>query len=231
MTAPVFSSQTVPIKVRVSLAIALTILIAPLLPDLPAIDFLSAESFIIMINQVVIGITIGFVLRFVFGVFVLAGQIFAMQTGLGFSMMNSPQDGVQVTVVGQFYVIAVTLLYLVLHGHLFLIQLLMESFYKIPIGLEGIHVKAFWMIAAWGSQFYMHAVMVVMPAIVAMLMINFSFGIMAKAAPQLNPFSIGFMLTIIFGFVILYLTLPSLLDYFIKLMEEGFTMIDTIIGM
>lgn len=231
LTAPVFSSKSLPIRARVSLALALSVLVAPLLPKIPAVDFLSLESLLIMLNQVIIGITIGFVLRLVFGVFVLAGQIFAMQTGLGFSMMNSPQDGVQVTVVGQFYVIATTLMFLSLHGHLFLIQLLVESFDKIPIGLHGINIQAFWLIVNWGSDFYRHAVMVVMPAIAAMLMINFSFGIMAKAAPQLNPFSVGFMMTIIFGFVILYLTLPHLLDYFIQLMEEGFGLIDTIIEM
>ncbi|MFK5892732.1 MAG: flagellar biosynthetic protein FliR [Pseudomonadota bacterium] len=231
MTAPVFSSKSVPIRVRVTLGIVCSLLIAPLLTELPVVDFLSAESFLIMINQVIIGATIGFVLQFVFGVFVLAGQIFAMQTGLGFSMMNSPQDGVQTTVVGQMYVITTTLMFLAMHGHLFLIQMLLESFNKIPIGLNSINVQGFWLLVSWGSDFYKHALMVVMPAIAAMLMVNVSFGVMAKASPQLNPFSVGFMITIIFGFVIFYITLPSLLPYFIKLMEDGFGLAQKIIEM
>lgn len=231
MTAPVFSSKSVPIKVRVTLGMVCTLLIAPLLPDLPAVDFLSMESFLIMMNQVIIGALIGFILQFVFGVFVLAGQIFAMQTGLGFSMMNSPQDGVQTTVVGQMYVITTTLLFLAMHGHLFLIQMLLESFYKIPIGLNSINIQAFWLVVSWGSDFYKHALMVVMPAIGAMLMVNVSFGVMAKASPQLNPFSVGFMITIIFGFVIFYIALPSLYPYFVKLMEDGFGLIEKVIQM
>ena len=231
MTAPVFSSKSVPIKARVTLGIVCTLLIAPLLTELPAVDFLSGESFLIMINQVIIGATIGFVLQFVFGIFVLAGQIFAMQTGLGFSMMNSPQDGVQTTVVGQMYVVTTTLLFLAMHGHLFLIQMLLESFDKIPIGLNSINTEAFWVLVSWGSDFYKHALMIVMPAIAAMLMVNVSFGVMAKASPQLNPFSVGFMITIIFGFVIFYITLPSLYPYFVKLMEEGFSLIERIIQM
>ena len=123
MVAPIFSSRTFPVKIRVTLAFVCSILIAPLLPPLPLVDFLSGESLMIMVNQVIIGVVIGFILQLVFGVFVLAGQIFAMLTGLGFSMMNSPQDGVQVTVVGQMYVILTTLLFLVMHGHLFLLQL------------------------------------------------------------------------------------------------------------
>jgi flagellar biosynthesis protein FliR len=231
MTAPVFSSKSVPIKARVTLGIVCTLLIAPLLTELPAVDFLSGESLLIMINQVIIGATIGFVLQFVFGIFVLAGQIFAMQTGLGFSMMNSPQDGVQTTVVGQMYVVTTTLLFLAMHGHLFLIQMLLESFDKIPIGLNSINTEAFWVLVSWGSDFYKHALMIVMPAIAAMLMVNVSFGVMAKASPQLNPFSVGFMITIIFGFVIFYITLPSLYPYFVKLMEEGFSLIERIIQM
>ncbi|MFK5986315.1 MAG: flagellar biosynthetic protein FliR [Pseudomonadota bacterium] len=229
MTAPIFSSKSVPIKTRITLAIVCTLLIAPLLPDLPAIDFLSGEAFLIMINQVIIGAIIGFALQLVFGVFVLAGQIFAMQTGLGFSMMNSPQDGVQTTVVGQMYVITTTLLFLSMYGHLFLIQMLLESFYHIPIGLHSINTQAFWLLVSWGSDFYEHAIMVVMPAVAAMLMVNVSFGVMAKASPQLNPFSVGFMITIIFGFVIFYITLPSLYPYFVKLMEDGFSLIEKII--
>lgn len=231
MTAPIFSSKSVPIKVRITLAIVCTILIAPLLPDLPAVDFLSGESFLIMLNQIIIGAIIGFVLQFVFGVFVLAGQIFAMQTGLGFSMMNSPQDGVQTTVVGQMYVITTTLLFLALHGHLFLIQMILESFNHIPIGLTGIKTQAFWLLVSWGSDLYRHAIMVVMPAIAAMLMVNVSFGVMAKASPQLNPFSVGFMITIVFGFIIFYVTLPSLYPYFVHLMEDGFSLAEQIIQM
>ncbi len=231
MTAPVFSANSVPIKVRITLGIVCTLLIVPLLPELPAVDFLSGESVLIMLNQVIIGATIGFVLQFVFGTFVLAGQIFAMQTGLGFSMMNSPQDGVQTTVIGQMYVITTTLLFLAMHGHLFLIQMLLESFNKIPIGLNSINTQAFWLLVSWGSDFYQHAVMIVLPAIAAMLMVNVSFGVMAKASPQLNPFSVGFMITIIFGFVIFYLILPSLYPYFVKLMEDGFGLIDKMIQM
>jgi flagellar biosynthetic protein FliR len=231
MVAPIFSSKSIPVKTRVTLALVCSILVAPLLSDLPLIDFLSVQSYLIILNQVIIGATIGFVLQFVFGVFVLAGQIFAMQTGLGFSMMNSPQDGVQTTVVGQMFVMTTTLLFLAMHGHLFLIQMILESFDSIPIGLNSINIEAFRLLVSWGSKFYEHAVMVVITAICAMLMVNLSFGVMAKAAPQLNPFSVGFMITIIFGFMVFYVTLPNLLPNFIKLMEEGFSLAEQIIKM
>jgi len=229
MTAPIFSSNSFPIKFRVTLALACTLVIAPMLPDLPAIDFLSGESFLIMLNQIIIGSIMGFALQLIFSVLVLAGQILAMQAGLGFSMMNSPQDGVQVTVVGQLYVMIATLLFLAMDGHLLMIQMIYDSFWQLPIGIAGIHPKGFWLFVSWGSEFYKHAIMVVMPAIAALLMVNISFGVMAKASPQLNPFSVGFVITIIFGFVIVLLSLPNLSPYFTKLVEEGFGLANAIL--
>ena len=229
MTAPIFSSQSFPIRFRISLALACTVVMVPMLPDLPAIDFLSGESFLIMLNQIIIGSIMGFTLQLIFSVLVLSGQILAMQAGLGFSMMNSPQDGVQITVVGQLYVMIATLLFLAMDGHLLLIQMIFESFKQVPIGLEGINPKGFWLFVAWGSEFYKHAIMVVMPAIAALLMVNISFGVMAKASPQLNPFSVGFVITITFGFVIVFLTLPSLSPYFTRLVEEGFALTQAIL--
>jgi len=229
MTAPIFSSQSLPIRFRITLALVCTVVMVPMLPELPAIDFLSGESLLIMVNQIIIGSIMGFTLQLVFSVLVLSGQILAMQAGLGFSMMNSPQDGVQITVVGQLYVMIATLLFLAMDGHLLLIQMIFDSFYQIPIGLAGINAQGFWLFVSWGSNFYKHAVMVVMPAIAALLMVNISFGVMAKASPQLNPFSVGFVITIIFGFIIVLLTLPNLAPYFSKLVEEGFSLAQAIL--
>lgn len=229
MVAPIFSSNTFPVKIRIGLAFVCSVLIAPLLPSVPAVDFLSGDGVMIMANQILIGLAIGFILQMVFGVFVLAGQIFAMLTGLGFSMMNSPQDGVQITVVGQMYVILTTLLFLIMHGHLFLLQLVFESFEKVPIGTIGITTDGLWELVSWGSDFYKHAVMLVMPAIAAMLMVNLSFGVMAKASPQLNPFSVGFLITIIIGFVVFYLMLPNFLHLFTTIMEDGFSLVKQVV--
>lgn len=224
--APIFSAAAVSVKVRLTVAIACTLVIAPLLSPLPAVDVLSLNALFIMINQILIGITMGFALQLMFAIFVTAGHVLAMQMGLGFSMMNSPQDGVQITVLGQFYLILATLLFLALDGHLQLIKMLHDSFTILPVGeFSTITREGLWMLVSWGSQMFLNAVMVVLPAIAALLMVNVSFGVMAKASPQLNPFSVGFVITIIFGFVIVYVTLPAILPYFNQIMEDAFTLI------
>ena len=229
LVAPVFSAQTVPVKVRVAAAIAITLVIIPVLPPLPKVDFISGEALLIAIHQVLIGAIMGFALQLAFNLFVMAGHILAMQAGLGFSMMNSPQDGVQVTVVGQLYLMLATLLYLAMDGHLILIREVLNSFQILPIGLGGISPTGFWMLASWGSNMFLNAVMMVLPAITALLMVNVSFGVMSKASPQLNPFSIGFLITIILAFVIIYIALPTLVPYFEKIMTNIFQLIHDIL--
>lgn len=229
LTAPIFSAQSVPIKVRVAAAAVITIVVIPVLPPLPLVDFVSGDALLIAIHQVLIGAIMGFALQLAFNIFVMSGHILAMQAGLGFSMMNSPQDGIQVTVVGQLYLMLATLLYLALDGHLILIREVLNSFNTLPIGPSGISAAGYWMLISWSSEMFLSAVMMVLPAITALLMVNVSFGVMSKASPQLNPFSVGFLITIIFAFVIIYITLPSLLPYFKQIMTDIFQLIQGIL--
>lgn len=165
MIAPIFSAQSIPVRFRVATAFAITLVVVPVLPPLPLVDFISGEALLIAIHQVLIGAIMGFALQLAFNLFVMSGHILAMQAGLGFSMMNSPQDGVQVTVVGQLYLMLATLLYLALDGHLILIREIVNSFNLLPVGTNGISSTGYWLLVSWGSQMFQSSVMMVLPAI------------------------------------------------------------------
>ena len=229
LVAPIFSAKSIPIRIRVAAAIAITMVVAPILPPLPLVEFISGDAVLIAFHQVIIGAAMGFALQLAFNIFVMSGHILAMQAGLGFSMMNSPQDGVQVTVVGQLYLMLATLLYLAMDGHLILIREVINSFNILPIGINGITPTGYWMLISWSSEMFLSAVMMVLPAITALLMVNVSFGVMAKASPQLNPFSVGFLITIILGFAIIYVTMPTLIPYFEQIMTDIFQLIKDIL--
>ena len=229
MTAPIFSAKSMPVKFRIALSFVITLVVVPILPPLPLVDFISGEALLIAIHQVIIGAIMGFALQLAFNIFVMSGHILAMQAGLGFSMMNSPQDGVQVTVVGQLYLMLATFLYLALDGHLILIREIAHSFTILPIATTGISSNGYWMLISWSSQMFLNAVMMVLPAMTALLMVNISFGVMSKASPQLNPFSVGFLITIIFAFVIIYITMPTLVPYFERIMTQIFQLIQLIL--
>lgn len=228
MAAPVFSGRNVPVRARLILVLAITALVAPLLPAAPVVDALSPVGVLIIIQQILIGVVIGFVLQLVFAAVVIAGQIIAMQLGLGFSVMIDPQNGNQTPVISQFYLIMVILVYLAVNGHLVLIQMLVDSFKTIPVGTQGLAPQSLWQVIAWSSQIFAGGLAVVLPAVASVLVVNFAFGIMTRAAPQLNIFAIGFPITMMLGFALMLITLPSVIPQSMTLFNDAYSLIRSI---
>ena len=135
--------------------------------------------------------------------------------------MVDPQNGVQVPVVGQYYITVATLLFLALDGHLALIALLADSFHSIPVGTLGVTRDNLWEVAAWGGRMFAGGVLIAMPAVTALLLTNIAFGVVTRAAPQLNIFGVGFPITLTLGFVLIMFSLPSLLPQFSGLLEDA----------
>jgi len=221
MVMPIFGSKLVPNKIKIATVIALTLAIAP---NVEFNDFtmFSIEGFLIALNQLIIGIIFGVVLQVIFQAFIIGGQLVAMQMGLGFASMMDPQNGVSVPVIGQLYLMVVTLLFLSVNGHLAAIEVLAQSFNTIPIGLHSVDVISIEQMISWGSWLFLGGLKIAIPGISILFLVNISFGVMTKAAPQLNIFSIGFPFTMLFGIVILWLTLGALIPGFEMLMDLTF---------
>ncbi|MFM2485109.1 flagellar biosynthetic protein FliR [Celerinatantimonas yamalensis] len=209
-----FGGRAVPARVRLLLAFAISFTVVPLLPPVHGIELFSLRSFLVVIQQLLIGFAIGFITHLVMQTFVLAGQVIAMQTSLGFASMVDPTNGQNSPVIGQFYLLLGTLVFLSLDGHLQLIRLITMSFQTLPIGESGLSSLDFEQIAAWYSQLFYAALAMTISAIVSMLLINIAFGVMTRAAPQLNIFSIGFAVSMLFGLFILWLTIGNFLTHF-----------------
>ena len=210
--------------------LAVTAVVAPVLPAVPTIDPLSLPAVGIIVQQLVIGVAMGFALQLVFAAVTTGGQVIAMQMGLGFASMVDPQNGLQLPVLSQFYMLLVTLLFLGFDGHLVLIQMLVESFRNMPIAADGLTRNGLWSIVSWGSDMFAGAVWLALPAVAALLVVNIAFGVMARAAPQLNIFAIGFPVTLIMGFVVIMFTLPTVVPQFTHLLNSGFRLIVTVLS-
>jgi len=154
-------------------------------------------------------VAIGFASMLLLNTFVLAGQILAMQTGLGFASVIDPSNGQSVPAVGQFYLILATLLFWIYGGHLMMIQMVVNSFIMIPIDGTWWNIDNYRTIANWGGWLFTTALVLSLAPLTAMLIISMSFGVMTRAAPQLNIFSIGFPFTLVTGLVIIWATLGN----------------------
>lgn len=225
LATPVFASRQVPVQFRLFLALLLTIAVAPSLPPQPDIDVLSHTGFAILLQQLLIGVTMGFVLQMVFSAVVFGGQSVAYGMGLGFASLVDPQNGVQIPVVSQYFMIFTTLLFLTFNGHLLMIELVLDSFHTLPVATDGISRNELLELITWGSRMFAGGLLIALPVIGALLLVNMGLGVVMRAAPQLNIFSVGFPATIMLGFLLLWVTLPGVLEVFNGLLEEAFQLI------
>ena len=224
MVAPVVGTRSVPARVRMVFALGLTVVLAPLIEPatLPAIEILSAEGLVVACRQVIAGLAVGLVLRMVFLVLEFAGQMIAQQMGLGFAAMMDPASGSQVPVVSQFYVILGTLMFFAFDAHLKLVELLRDSFELLPVGGEGLSPAALSRVIDWSGELLGFGVVIMLPVVASLLVVNIAFGVMARAAPQLNIFAVGFPIMILFGAVAIVLTLGMLPEQLETLYASAF---------
>lgn len=222
---PLFSIKAVPARVRLILSVAITLVVMPLLPPIPELEMFSYTGFMVTITQVMIGLTSGFIVQLVFAAVTFAGQGIALGMGLGFSTMVDPQNGQQVPTIAQIYTITTTLLFLSLGGHLLLIQMLVDSFKSLPIGIDGIDKASIWSILLWSSRMFAGGLLLSMPVIISLLLVNIIFGVAARSAPQLQIFSVGFPVTLMLGMLLVWKTLPDALDQFPGLLSDAYDLI------
>lgn len=227
LTMPVIGTKVVPARTRIIAAFLIAFVVSPLL-DVQFDDELFSLATLGSIGaELLIGGTLGFVFQIVFQCFVLTGQLIAMKVGLGFASMNDPVNGVQTTVISQFYLVAATLLFIVFDGHLVLLELLISSFHSIPLGTYG--VIDFYAIVKLGSWLFIMALLMSIAILTALLLVNVAFGVMSRAAPQLNIFSVGFPFTLTLGMILIYLGLEGMLVFFERIVGEAFMFLSELI--
>jgi len=197
----------------------ITLIVVPSLGPMPAVDPLSMDSIVISLQQLLIGAAMGLLVLIVFNAVTMAGESIAISMGLGFALMNDPQNGAQVPVVSQFYVVLATLLFLSLDGHHAILMLLFASFQLMPVGVS-LGADSFWIILNWGATIFYGALAIALPALTAMLTVNIIMGIITRAAPQLNIFSVGFPITMTVGFFAIMLSLETFQISFFSLLEQ-----------
>jgi len=226
---PIIGARTVMPRVRLALAFLTTIIVVPLLPSLPTTHAFSLVSFIIVAQEIVIGLVAGFVFQLVFQVFVLSGQMMAMKMGLGFASMNDPTNGVQTTALSQFFLMLVTLTFVSVDGHLIMIKMLVESFGTLPPGQWQLSSEFFSSVASLSTWLFAAALVFSLPVLTSLLIVNIAFGVMSRAAPQLNIFAVGFPFTLIVGLVLIWIGLTNFGQAFDSINTAGVSVLEALL--
>ena len=212
MVMPLVGSSFVPVKVRLLLAVVLTVVIAPIVPATAPQDVLSAAGLVTMIREIGIGVSMGFLVQLVFDAIALGGQVIGMSMGLGFAVFLDRARGVSVPVLGQLFLMLGMLIFLALDGHLEMIRLLALSFQALPMSEAGLTLPKIGELLDWTGNLFVFGLKIALPAITALLVVNLSFGVMSRAAPTLNLFAVGFPVAMLLGFAVIFLNMGVLVE-------------------
>ncbi|MGH8443772.1 MAG: flagellar biosynthetic protein FliR [Solimonas sp.] len=221
LIAPVLGSARISGRIRMMLALLLTLLIAPQLPAQPVAALFGSVWWSTLLQQIAIGLLIGFTLQLVFEAVTLAGEMISASASLSFATLADPLRGVSTPVLGQFLTITATLLFLALGGHLQLIGWLARSFILLPIGGDSVGLPQVDSILRFSGQLFAGGLMLALPVLIALLTINLALGVISRSAPSLNLFAVGFPLSLIACLLLLYLALPAMLERMQALFDAG----------
>ena len=221
---PVLGTRVVPTRVRIGLAALIALAAQPTLPALPAavaaIALDSPLALLLVVQQVVIGLSLGFAVRVAFAAVEFAGEIIGLQMGLNFAGFFDPLSASTATAASRFFGAIVAWLFIVVNGHLLVVAALGQSFAAFPIGPEPFAFVREMQPHRWGAEVFSMGLWIALPLVTMLLFVNIALGAISRVAPQINIFAIGFPVTLGLGLLGLLLTLPMLAQPFTMVLER-----------
>ncbi|NYE61368.1 flagellar biosynthetic protein FliR [Duganella sp. 1224] len=208
--SPLLGNSAVPASVKISLGVMIAAIVAPAVPAWPAVDPLSLAGLLIVMQEMLIGLAMGFSIRIIFAAVEMAGEISSLTMGLGFATFFDPATQGRSSAISQFLSLVATMAFLAVNAHLVLISALVESFSTLPVSAIPVYGGGFKQLADWGGKIFSVGVQLSLPIVAALLITNVALGILTRAAPQLNLFGIGFPITLGVGLLVVAMTLPYL---------------------
>jgi flagellar biosynthesis protein FliR len=210
---PIFGVEAVSSQVKVLFATLLTFLVFPTLRWTPEqIAGVQTNLVLLVMREVFIGVTLGFLARMFFFTFRIAGEMVSQAMGLNAASVFNPNMGGQTSAVEQFYTSLVSLFYLAANGHHYLLTGLAQSFDWAPTALLKLNVSQFTGVIQMSQYIIELGLRFSAPVVISILVVNLILGVVGKTVPQLNVLVTSFPINILIGFFLLIITLPMLID-------------------
>jgi len=220
-SAPVFSMRVIPVRTRIGLAFLVAVCAQAVLPEQPVISLNSREAAGAVVQQVGIGLAMGFAVRLVFAAVELAGEIIGLQMGLNFASFFDPASNAQVSAVARFFGNISMLLFVVINGHLMVLMAVVKSFDSFPVGGNFLQAIGQMRLHELGASLFSSALWIALPMIALLLFVNLTLGIISRVAPQMNIYAVGFPVTLTVGMLGITATLPMLEQPMLALLQQS----------
>jgi len=221
-SAPLLSESAIPARVKVGLAVMLTVIVAPTLEPMPSLATASWAALWTMGQQILIGLALGLTMRIIFAAVQTAGEFIGLQMGLSFASFFDPATGSNTAVLARILNTLTLLVFIAMNGHLLMIGGLVRTFEVLPIGVGELHVNGWGVLLEWSSQIVVSGLLMALPVMIVLLTINLSLGILNRTAQQLSVFAVGFPISLTVGLTILAVVLPQISPFLEQLFQDGY---------
>jgi len=225
---PIFSARQIPLLVRFGFGLLLTFVVSRTVPTLTATLDLG-ELTVGIISQAFIGVVFGFVAFLVFTGIQFAGEILDIQIGFAVVNIVNPITQAQVTIVGEFELALATILYLASDAHHYLITGIAGSFSLLALPYAAVTGELTHSVVNFFTQALFLVFQIAAPVAIALFLTNVGLGLMARVAPQMNVFVVGFPLQITIGLIMVIVSLPLLGNVLPQIFAEAPRQFDTVL--
>lgn len=220
--APIFSSNLIPVRIRIVFSLVLAWLIYNTI-DVPYVDIFSARGILLALTQILVGLIFAFTLQMAFQAVTIAGEAISMSMGLAFAQIVDPSNGHSVPLLSQLFLIFITLYFVTMDMHLLIVQVITLSFVAFPIS-DFFNAESLYGFVLSSAVMFAGAIIIAMPILATLLSINIIMGVMSRAAPQLNIFTVGFPMTLFLGYVAILFFIAEIISAFDVLLRQQFVL-------
>ncbi len=206
----IFGRGNLPVLLKTSLSLFLTITVYGMLP--PETDIVIGtliEYILLIVKEIFIGYLIGYLISLFFSTVVISGEILDMQTGMSMSKIYDPSSNLSMGITGSFLNLILILIFFSANGHLTLIQIFITSCKLIKIGNFSIPTDLFINMVEMFGQILILALKLSMPILAVEIILEAGIGILMKAIPQIQVFSVNVQLKILLGLLMLIILVPT----------------------
>lgn len=209
-SAPVFSSRGFPVRARILLALLVAVGAQPSLSTLPVVLLDSPLALGVLLQQILVGLALGFMVRLVFASNEFAGELVGIQMGLNYASFFDPAMGGSASASARFFAYMGSLVFVAVNGHLLVLMAVLRSFEAFPLDQGSLGALSVLQVHRLGADLFAAALWMALPMLGMLMFANMVLGIVSRIAPQMNVFAIGFPVTLTVGLLGMLATLPML---------------------
>lgn len=209
---PVFSGGQTPARVQTGLAVILSLVVFPVLePFIPHQIFEPFGLALLLANEALLGILLGFAARLIFTAVEFGGTVVGYQMGFAAANVFDPQNERQISLISQFQSVLAILLFLALDIHHLFLRAIVHSYQLLPPGHLDFSGGAVPFLMQLAGSMFVLGVKFSAPILAVLLLSGFVLGILARVFPQLNVLMLSFPVNIGLAFLVIGLTLNMMM--------------------